>query len=134
MRAWLRGTVLPLMPEEVRDNIREVTKYSYSYEEQKGVTSKDTIWIPSVREVFPAGYDDWTDRRREKEGVSYTSVFTDDETRKRSRDGESGASWWWLRSASYNGSCIFDIVGSDGDYYYYFIAYYEGGVVIGFCF
>ena len=134
MRAWLRGTVLPLMPEEVRDNIREVTKYSYSYEEQKGVTSKDTIWIPSVREVFPAGYDDWTDDSREKEGVSYTSVFTDDETRKRSRDGESGASWWWLRSVYADSHFTnFNYVYTDGSIDE-LSALYEGGVVVGFCF
>ena len=134
MRAWLRGTVLPFMPEEVRDNIREVTKYSYSYEEQKGVASKDTIWIPSVREIFPAGYDEWTDKRREKEGVSYTSVFTDNKSRERSRDGESGASWWWLRTASFGFSYYFGSVFSDGDINYAGDAYSEYGVVVGFCF
>jgi hypothetical protein len=63
--------------------------------------------------------------------VSYTGVFTDDETRKRSRDGESRASWWWLRSA--DGSKYFRSVSSDGsgDYYY---ANPGGGVVVGFCF
>ena len=133
MRAWLRKTVLPLMPEEVTKNIREVTKYSYSYEEEKGVASKDTIWIPSVREVFPAGYDDWTDECREQEGVSYTGVIKDDESRMRSRDGESGASWWWLRSMSHFYSIIFDGVGDDGHSYDGY-ASTEGGVVIGFCF
>ena len=134
LRAWLRGTVLPLMPEEVRTNIREVTKYSYSYKEQKGVASKDTIWIPSVREVFPAGHNDWTDKGREKEGVSYADVFSNNEVRKRSREGESGASWWWLRSASYYYSHDFNYVYSDGDYYYDYFADFEGGVVVGFCF
>ena len=134
MRAWLRETVLPLMPEEVRNNIREVTKYSYSYEEHKGVVSKDTIWIPSVREVFPAGHSNWKDVCREKEGVSYTSVLTDNKSRERSRDGESGASWWWLRSASSSYSNDFDYVSSDGGNFYSSYAGSEGGVVVGFCF
>ena len=134
LRAWLRGTVLPLMPEEVRSNIREVTKYSYSFEDQQGVASKDTIWIPSVREVFPAGHNFWTDRGREKEGVSYADVFSNNEVRKRSREGESGASWWWLRSASDVDSNSFDNVDSDGDGYYDDYAYREDGVVVGFCF
>ena len=134
MRSWLRRAILPLMPTEVRNNICEVIKYSYSYEERKGVASKDTIWIPSVREVFPAGYDDWTDKRREQEGVSYTGVIKDDESRMRSRDGESGASWWWLRSASYITSYGFNGVTSDGDIGYSADAYDEGGVVVGFCF
>ena len=131
MRTWLRETILPLMPEEVRDNIREVTKYSYSHEEQKGVASKDTIWIPSVREVFLAD-NDWV-KNYDQEGVSYTSVFTDNKSRERSRDGESGATWWWLRSASRNISYYFISVTSIGasdssD------AISEGGVVVGFCF
>ena len=132
MRAWLRETVLPLMPEDVRKNIREVTKYSFSYEEQKGAASRDTIWIPSVREVFPGGYADYTDNRREKEGVSYTGVFTDDEARKRSRDSESGAARWWLRSASHDFSHAFCDVNSDGDSDSV-RAYRERSVVIGFC-
>ena len=134
MRSWLRRAILPLMPTEVRNNICEVIKYSYSYEERKGVASKDTIWIPSVREVFPAGYDDWTDKRREQEGVSYTGVIKDDESRMRSRDGESGASWWWLRSASSDFSNHFTAVSSDGDDSYGIYANREGGVVVGFCF
>ena len=132
LRAWLRETVLPLMPEDVRKNIREVTKYSFSYEEQKGAASRDTIWIPSVREVFPGGYADYTDNRREKEGVSYTGVFTDDEARKRSRDSESGAARWWLRSASHDFSHAFCDVNSDGDSDSV-RAYRERSVVIGFC-
>ena len=131
MRAWLRGTVLPLMPEEVRDNIREVTKYSYSYEEQKGVASKDTIWIPSVREVFPAGYNDWTDECREQEGVSYTGEIKDDESRMRSRDGESSAATWFLRSAGTN--TYFSSVLTDGSNFSNY-ASTEGGVAVGFCF
>ena len=130
MRAWLRETVLPLMPKEVRNNIREVTKYSYFNDEQKVETSKDTIWIPSLREVELADQYEWVNDFYEKEGVAYTSVFMDDESRMRSRDGESGASqWWWLRSVAYSSAFMaVDGYVDEAD------AGYEGGVVVGFCF
>lgn len=132
MRAWLRETVLPLMPEEVRSGIKEVTKYSYSYEEQKGVTTTDTIWIPSAREVFLADDPDWVNDCYEKDGAAYTEVFKDDDSRVRGRAGASGASWWWLRSAYYFFDDIFIYVNSDG-YSIDFFASREGGVVVGFC-
>ena len=34
MRAWLRDSILPLFPETVRSNIREVKKYSGALEHQ----------------------------------------------------------------------------------------------------
>ena len=132
MRAWLRETVLPLMPEEVRSGIKEVTKYSYSYEEQKGVTTTDTIWIPSAREVFLADDPDWVNDCYEKDGAAYTEVFKDDDSRVRGRAGASGASWWWLRSAIYYYDFSFIFVFSDGSYYSNG-ASREGGVVVGFC-
>lgn len=132
MRAWLRETVLPLMPEEVRNGIREVTKYSYSYEEQKGVITTDTIWIPSAREVFLADDPDWVNNYREKEGAAYTEVFKDDDSRVRSRAGASGTSRWWLRSASLSSVYLFLDVISDGSHYRY-DAIGERGVLVGFC-
>ncbi|MDO5133259.1 MAG: DUF6273 domain-containing protein [Eubacteriales bacterium] len=98
MRAWLRETVLPLMPKDVRTNIREVIKYSHSYEIDKEVTTRDTIWIPSKREVFYADHSE--ESWMEKEGAAYTTSFKDDETRTKSRDGTDNASSWWLRSQS----------------------------------
>ncbi|MDO5132800.1 MAG: protein kinase [Eubacteriales bacterium] len=132
MRAWLRDKVMPLMPKEARNNIREVTKYSYSYDEGGDAASKDTIWIPSIGEVFPPGHDSWTDECREKEGLFYSSVFTDNEERRMSRDGEGGSSGWWLRSARYRNSYGFYGVLPSGDNDG-FDAEEERGVVIGFC-
>ena len=130
MRAWLRENVLPLMPEEVRRGIREVTKYSYSYEVKKDIKTEDRIWIPSEREVFLGDHDkNWLN---DQTGVAYTEVFNSNESRVRSRAGASGASWWWLRSAYYIGAIFFKDVSSDGSYYTN-TASREGGVVVGFC-
>ena len=131
MRSWLRSEIFPLMPEEVPNSIREVKKYSYSLEEGKAVRSDDTIWIPSVREVFPADYEEWVEEYYEKEGVAYTEIFKDNESRIRSRADASGASWWWLRSADFFSFDLFLDVSCGGIFYY--DASREGGVLIGFC-
>ena len=116
----------------MRSGIKEVTKYSYSYEEQKGVTTTDTIWIPSVGEVFLGDNPDWVNKHKEKEGAAYKEVFKDDDSRVRSRAGTSDASRWWLRSAHNSYEDIFGSVYRGGSYYGYY-AYYERGVLIGFC-
>ena len=130
MRSWLRNSVLPVIPENVRSNIKEVTKYSYSYSDGGTISSKDTIWIPSLREVFGGseGKHSLEDR-----GPEYSAVFPDDESRMRRKTEASDATWWWLRSASIIISSYFDLVSSDGDYAYSNFAIREGGVVVGFC-
>ena len=130
MRSWLRETVLHLMPEEVRTNIREVTKYSFSYDENGDVTSRDTIWIPSRREVFYADHRDW---KMEETGAVYADSFKDDASRTMTRDGASGADWWWLRSTYDGESEGFSNVNTSGLYIDTY-SELEGGVVIGFCF
>lgn len=120
MRSWLRESILPLFPENVRSNIKEVTKYSYGYD----YSSKDTIWIPSEREVFGTDI-------REDRGPKYSLAFSDNKSRIRYQYRTSNASWWWLRSAR-EASC-FTSVGSNGSNSSRTAAA-EGGVVIGFCF
>ncbi|MDO4735301.1 MAG: DUF6273 domain-containing protein, partial [Lachnospiraceae bacterium] len=60
VRVWLQDSILPLFPEIVRSNVKEVTKYSYSCEDNGTVSSADKIWLPSAREIFGAecGYED----------------------------------------------------------------------------
>ncbi|MDO5132799.1 MAG: protein kinase [Eubacteriales bacterium] len=134
MRIWLRETVLPLMPEEVRNNVREVTKYSYSMDEYKEVISKDTIWIPSAREVYFSDQRDMVEKYYETAGVSYTRVFGNNESRIRSREREHGPNSWWLRSAYVINSVsgCFSSVAIGGNSIRH-PAPSECGVVIGFC-
>ncbi|MDO5133666.1 MAG: DUF6273 domain-containing protein [Eubacteriales bacterium] len=154
MRAWLRETVLPMMTETLRYSIREVKKYSFSYDKDREVSSRDTIWIPSEKEVF----SDCPDRNQgnEEKRAVYTEAFKDNISRIRNNnntydlhwwvivegkpEGEeafrykkTGASWWWLRSAYRRHlSYSFLRVDSEGK-----IdnnnADSEGGVLIGFC-
>ena len=111
MRAWLRDSILPLFPETVRSNIREVKKYSYSYSDKGTISSSDTIWIPSRREMFGA------DNAFEDEGPEYLTAFPDDASRQKQHIGVSEPSRWWFRSASNNSAGSFGYVHYDGSFW-----------------
>ena len=128
MRAWLRDSILPLFPETVRSNIREVKKYSYSCSYNGTISSSDTIWIPSSREMFGV------DNAYEDEGPEYLTAFPDHASRQKQHIGVSEPSVWWLRSASNFSVSFFCDVGSDGSVWNANIAYDDSGVVVGFCF
>ena len=128
MRAWLRDSILPLFPETVRSNIREVKKYSYSYSDKGTISSSDTIWIPSRREMFGA------DNAYEDEGPEYLTAFPDDASRQKQHIGVSEPSRWWLRSASNYNDYFFNNVYNDGSNWNNNNANNENGVVVGFCF
>ena len=128
MRAWLRDSILPLFPETVRSNIREVKKYSNSYSDKGTISSSDTIWIPSRREMFGA------DNAYEDEGPEYLTAFPDDASRKKQHIGVSEPSRWWLRSASKSNDNRFNSVNDDGSNWNDGNASSDVGVVVGFCF
>ena len=128
MRAWLRDSILPLFPETVRSNIREVKKYSYSYSDKGTISSSDTIWIPSRREMFGA------DDSREDRGPEYLTAFPDDASRQKQHIGVSEPSRWWLRSASNIFDDSFRYVSVDGSDWDADGASSGRGVVVGFCF
>lgn len=124
MRAYLKNTIKPLIPETVRNAIKEVTKYSKIYDTSNtavnNVTSAEDVWIPSAREVNFTGY--------ETEGPSYSMAFPDNASRVKNLAGS--AAWWWLRSA--NGDNIFRYVNTSGSYTNGSVSY-SGGVALGFC-
>jgi len=128
MRSWLRGTILPLFPEVVRNNIVEVTKTYYNYTTKTTLSTPDTIWIPSLREIFngSGGYTE------EDSGVTYVSAskFNNDTNRKKYLNGS--AYYWWSRSASSGYSSRFVCVRSSGGAYYS-RANDTSGVAPGFC-
>lgn len=130
MRTWLRESILPLFPEEVRSNIKEVKKYSYFYFDYDDgtISSLDTIWIPSRREIFGE------DAANEDDGPEYLTTFPDDASRIKQHIGVSEPSWWWLRSAAYANDGYFDNVDSDGSGLYINYADNVYGVAVGFCF
>lgn len=128
LRAWMQESVLPLFPEEVRSNIREVTKYSYSYSDSQTISSSDKIWIPGRREVFGEEVSE------ELEGPEYLNVFPDDASRIRKHIDDSEPICWWIRSAAGNYEGNFDFVDTEGTGTYVSDAWAKYGVVVGFCF
>lgn len=97
MRTYLKNTVKPLIPENVRNAIRDVTKYSNIFDASgtkvRNSVTTDDVWIPSNQEILGG-------TSYETLGHVYSDVFTDANSRKKFRVGESNARYWWLRSAS----------------------------------
>ena len=125
MRAWLQDSILPMIPDTVRSNIKEVKKYSYSYSDEETISSSDKIWIPSRREVFGAS------DRYEDSGPEYLTAFPDKTSRIKRRAGEPY--WWWLRSVSFGYDIYFYGVTDDGSDWKGINANGAYGVAVGFC-
>lgn len=127
MRTYLKETVKPLIPENVRDAIVNVTKYSNIFiaagTRVVNVESTDDVWIPSNQEVFGG-------TSYETLGHVYSDVFVDTDSRKKFKVGASSADHWRLRSAS--GTTYFRCVSIDGSGYDYG-ANNARGVALGFC-
>ena len=111
MRTYLKETIKPLIPENVRNAIKPVTKYSRIFRSGSAVNdvaSTADVWIPSRHEMF-----DGTTEYYETKGPRYSEICPDNASRKKMKAGASSASWWWLRSAY--GASSFNYVGSDGN-------------------
>ena len=127
MRAWLRDSILPLFPDTVRSNIKEVKKYYYSYDDEGTVSSTDTIWLPSAKEIIGGTrvFDDI--------GTEYLIAYPEDTSRQKYHIGSSEPSWWWLRTASAYSGTSFNYIYSGGSGWSNYSADYAGGVAVGFC-
>lgn len=120
LRAYMNGTIKPLIPVPVLSAIKAVKKTHTAYNTAGSSftqTTTDEVWLPDYNEMFSSSRP-------------YKALFPDNASRVKKKVGATSASWWWLRSASstYN----FYIVYSSGNYNYYG-ANGSGGVVLGFC-
>lgn len=126
MRAYCSNTVKPLIPDNVRSNVKTVVKTYYGYG-TNGLSFRnecnDDVWIPSYREIFGG-------TNAENNGAIYSVVYYNGETRKKHKWNSASFYYWWLRSA-YN-THNFRSVYSDGSWDYYG-AYLSCGVAVGFC-
>lgn len=122
LRAYLKGTIKPLIPSNVRNAIVSVSKKSDLYPSRSQTTTED-VWIPSYKEVFNSGEGDYY----------YSALFPDAASRKKHKAGSTSATNWWLRSASPNYSSNFRSARASGS------AYTSGansstlGVALSFC-
>ena len=127
MRSYLKNTIKPLIPSNVRSAIVEVNKYTRIFNTSENAVAndltQDDVWIPSNREIFGGTV-------RETSGVSYSTSFPDNTSRTKQKTGSSYTSEWWLRTAYVateflsieNGSANNDCLSG-----------YDRGVVLGFC-
>lgn len=124
MRAYLKETIKPLIPAEVRNSIVEVTKYSiiYTTDAQKTeAASTEDVWIPSIREMSGTGSG------FERNGATYSAVFPI--RIKKSLNGI--ARKYWLRSASSTSN--FRTVETTGNTSNSTANYTSGYIALGFC-
>ena len=127
MRTWLKETIKPLIPANVSNAIKSVTKYSRIYDAtetvQNNVTSTDDVWIPSYREIFGG-------TSYEISGPVYDDGYKDANSRKKAKVGSSSTANWWLRSANdaYSFMCV-DYNGSNSSG----SASGSLGAALGFC-
>ena len=128
MRTYLKETVKPLIPENVRGAIQNVTKYSTIYDTSStiifDVITADDIWIPSSRESGASFV------YAEKAGPMY-SVFGDKASRIKFVFGSETKGRWQLRSASTTTS--FYAVSLDGGNGSAYRAGTNGYIALGFC-
>ena len=102
LRTYLKETIKPLIPAVVRNEIKEVLKYSKAYDPDQGkvvvMEHYEELWIPTNREIG----SNWVD---EQIGPNYKVVYGNTSAaRQKKVIGESRYSSWWLRTAASNNS------------------------------
>jgi hypothetical protein len=94
MRTYLKNTIKPLIPAEVRNAIVEVTKIQSTVTDgtmiTDGQTTTDDVGIPSNHEIFGTTSYETT-------GHVYTTIHNNATARTKYRSGSAYV--WWLRSA-----------------------------------
>ena len=126
MRSYYKNTLKALIPEAVRNSIKEVSKSNYVTNTAGSMernTSVEDVWMPSYREIFGG-------TSCEQSGPMYTTLFSDAASRIKKRPTASSGEWWWLRSAYYNINFYF--VNYSGNSYNG-SASGSDGVALGFC-
>ena len=90
MRTYMKETIKPLIPENVRNAIKEVTKNDTAYDTAANSfsqTSINDVWLPNYKEIFDSS-------------SPYKSLFPDSASRIKSRVGATSAAVWWVRSSN----------------------------------
>lgn len=129
MRAYMKETIKPLIPAEVRSAILEVTKTSYAYNTTGTAyqqTTQDDVWLPSTGDL---AYSD----KKETSGPMYSEMFPDLASHKKYKVGSTSAIDWWLRSATSNSNCFCYVRSDSGDWASGGTADSSRGVALGFC-
>ena len=123
MRKWLRETILPTIDSTVVSNMKEVTKTYYDVTTSSTLSTTDTVFIPSAREMFGGS-------SYENSGITYTDYFKTNSQRIKYNMSSNSASNWWLRSA-YSATAFRNV--NNGGSVNYRGASSANGVALCFC-
>ena len=129
MHIWLKNTLLPSLPSDLREVIKTVNKRT-SVGDYKSTINTDSmeIFLFSEIEVFGT-----YDNSIYGEGIQY-NYFTNPENRiKYQANGSGSAIYWWERSPSNHNNTAFCNVNSDGSANGYNNAIHNGGICFGYC-
>ena len=126
MRTTHLPAILALMPTEVQNGIREVSKKASVGGASSTIeTVSDKLFLLSEVEIFGS-----TSYSAAGEGTQY-DYYKAGNSKVKNRNGS--AAYWWERSPCASGSTFFCLVGSDGNASLG-SAGGAGGVAFGFCF
>ena len=136
MRSWLDTNLKPRIQENVRNAIKPVKKYTFSFDGPKNViqnaVTTDSIWIPSAYEILGPSYKSYD--RWENMGPSYKMVFPSEKERIKYNYKTGDAEDWYLRSAVDSTADIrwMREILDDGNAFRW-SGKSQNGIVIGFC-
>jgi len=128
IRTYLNESILLLMPEALRNNIKAVKKYSRTRNNSNQIVNnemtEDMLWIPNGKEVGSSAF--------ETLGPTYDILFP--QGSQRIKKDESGAVVnWLLRTVSSNGPDYFNYVYTSGSIQDGGWAQIANSVIFGFC-
>ena len=116
MRTYLKETIKPLIPAEVRTVIKTVSKTQEAFSSES-LTQSDDVWIPSSEELYMYG-------------SPYKTLFPDNPYLKKHKVGSEKYIWWHTRTSCAGRSTYYSVNDDGGENYY---NYGSGGVALGFC-
>ena len=126
LRSWMQGEFYATLPVEVKSSIVNVSKTYYDYSTQSILSCVDSVWAPSLGEMYGHNYETLG---CENSGAEYTGFFTSEQSRIKTYDGTTIS--WWLRTARRNNELFRRVTGAgvplNSD------ASTSNGVALGFC-
>lgn len=128
MKQYILGTVVPNLPEVIRNNVKTVKKYTRIFNTAgtavNDVETDETFWLASRREMLG------TVGNAETKGPIYSEVFPDNASRIKEKVGATSSVSWWLRSAGNTGKFYYVYTDGSGSSNSVTNSY---GVSLGFC-
>lgn len=125
MRSYLKETVKPLIPENVRNAIKNVTKYSNSFDSSgtkvMDAVTEDDVWLPSAREINGV--------LMEAEGATYYDVYSADNSSRIKTQGGTAYAWRLRTAANDSNFGVITTKGGTGRY----DASVDLNIPLGFC-